>query len=341
MKCPFCEAIIQDDALFCTNCGKKLPESMTMKAQTAPEPAAAEAEPAPAVQEDIFVPDVSVSAEKDDEIISRMRTHLDDRRRELSNALTDCRKLAAGLSELTAKYDALKEETGGFSEKMDELTRALEEKEAELARVKAELDGAQRLIGQQEQEKRQLTDRIAELTAAAAAATAVQQAGTEPVQAAETEELVADEKTAEEEVSSEALVQSAQPVVRPASEESQDEAPEEAPEEVTEKASEEAPAGLASEAEAAEAKEVPASESAECDHDSDDDDDIEIPDDDNEEIEEPTQTQVIGAYSSEDEKKAFSRPVPPIAPAVQKCPNCGSLMPPENKFCTNCGTRLR
>ena len=31
----------------------------------------------------------------------------------------------------------------------------------------------------------------------------------------------------------------------------------------------------------------------------------------------------------------------PAAYANQICPSCGSVMPPENKFCTNCGTALK
>ena len=279
MKCPFCQAIIQDDALFCTNCGKKLPESMTAPAPAPAQPVEpVRVDAAAQVKQEVVVPEVSAPVEKDDEIISNMRSHLDDRRRELSNAMTECEKLRAENEALSERFNALTQETSGAADQIEELKAKLAEKDEEIAKLKADLDGAQRLIGRQEQEKRDLAEKAAALTAAAAAA-----------------------KAAAEEVPAEA-----------------------APAPV-----EEAPAPAA-----------PASEEPAVVFTADQPEVIEEPDNEADLIDEPTQSQVIGAYSSQIEEE-LREPVPPAEPAVQQCPNCGSLMPPENRFCTNCGTRLR
>ena len=67
MKCPICGAEIQDDALFCTNCGQKLPQQ-----------AAAPAEET-----------VTVSGEPYEALLAKVKSFLDDRRSELQKALQD------------------------------------------------------------------------------------------------------------------------------------------------------------------------------------------------------------------------------------------------------------
>ncbi|MBQ1395387.1 MAG: zinc-ribbon domain-containing protein [Lachnospiraceae bacterium] len=247
MKCPFCGEIIQDDAVFCTNCGTRLP-----KAAPAPAPVPAPAAPAPAA------PEVKISNEEDSAIVGQVQSYLEARRQELEKALQENADLKAKCEAVEKELETLKADSAGFTTQIEDLKAQLSEKESALATAQSELDGAQRLIGKQEQEKRVLSDKIAALTAAAAAAPV---AAEEPVKAEEPlpePELVIDE--------------------------------------------------------------------------------IEVPDDEADTIDEPTQQQVIGAYS--EETAPIPEPAVPEAPATKICPSCGSVMPGENKFCTSCGTKL-
>ena len=249
MKCPFCGEIIQDDAVFCTNCGTRLPKAAPAPA---PAPIPAPAVPAPAA------PEVKISNEEDSAIVGQVQSYLEARRQELEKALQENADLKAKCEAVEKELETLKADSAGFTTQIEDLKAQLSEKESTLATAQSELDGAQRLIGKQEQEKRVLSDKIAALTAAAAAAPV---AAEEPVKAEEPlpePELVIDE--------------------------------------------------------------------------------IEVPDDEADTIDEPTQQQVIGAYS--EETAPIPEPAVPEAPATKICPSCGSVMPGENKFCTSCGTKL-
>ena len=185
MKCPFCGEMIQDDAVFCTNCGTRLPKSVP-----APAPAPVPAPAAPA----LAAPEVKLSNEKDSAIVGQVQSYLEERRQELEKALQENADLKARCEAAEKELETLKADSAGFTTQIEDLKAQLSEKESALATAQSELDGAQRLIGKQEQEKRVLSDKIAALTAAAAAAAPA--AAEEPVKAEEPlpePELVIDE----------------------------------------------------------------------------------------------------------------------------------------------------
>ena len=99
MKCPFCGEIIQDDAVFCTNCGTRLPKAAPAPAP-APAPVPTPAAPAPAA------PEVKISNEEDSAIVSQVQSYLEARRQELEKALQEN-------ADLKAKCEAVEKEQIG------------------------------------------------------------------------------------------------------------------------------------------------------------------------------------------------------------------------------------
>lgn len=112
MQCPLCGATIQDDAVFCTNCGQKLPE----------QPAA------PAVNE------------QDEALIGSVRSFIEERRNELNSALQDKAALAADKDNMSQQLGEIQSKNMDLSSQVADLEKQLKEKDKLLADLQAELD---------------------------------------------------------------------------------------------------------------------------------------------------------------------------------------------------------
>ena len=154
MKCPICGAEIQDDALFCTNCGQKLPQK-----------AAAPAEET-----------VTVSGEPYEALIAKVKSFLDDRRSELQKALQDNKTLAADKQDLDDQISSIRSDNMDLAGKVADLEKQLKDKDKLLAEVQSELDKARQTIARQEQEKYELKDKLEQGAAAQVAEEAAPEA---------------------------------------------------------------------------------------------------------------------------------------------------------------------
>ena len=154
MKCPICGAEIQDDALFCTNCGQKLPQQ-----------AAAPAEET-----------VTVSGEPYEALLAKVKTFLDDRRSELQKALQDNKTLTADKKDLDDQISSIRSDNMDLAGKMADLEKQLKDKDKLLAETQAELDKARQTIARQEQEKYELKDKLEQGAAAPVAEEAAPEA---------------------------------------------------------------------------------------------------------------------------------------------------------------------
>ena len=154
MKCPICGAEIQDDALFCTNCGQKLPQQ-----------AAAPAEET-----------VTVSGEPYEALLAKVKSFLDDRRSELQKALQDNKTLTADKKELDDQISSIRSDNMDLAGKVADLEKQLKDKDKLLAETQAELDKARQTIARQEQEKYELKDKLEQGAAAPVAEEAAPEA---------------------------------------------------------------------------------------------------------------------------------------------------------------------
>lgn len=156
MKCPICGAEIQDDALFCTNCGQKLPQQQQ---------AAAPAEET-----------VTVSGEPYEALLAKVKSFLDDRRSELQKALQDNKTLTADKKDLDDQISSIRSDNMDLAGKVADLEKQLKDKDKLLAETQAELDKARQTIARQEQEKYELKDRLEQGAAAPVAEEAAPEA---------------------------------------------------------------------------------------------------------------------------------------------------------------------
>lgn len=112
MQCPICGATIQDDAIFCTNCGQKMPER----------------------------PAAPVVNEQDETLIGSVRSYLEERRGELNAAVAAKDALAVDKNNLNQQLGEVQSKNMDLASQVADLEKQLKQKDKLLADLQAELD---------------------------------------------------------------------------------------------------------------------------------------------------------------------------------------------------------